>query len=391
MAEILRRALQRQERQRVYDRRRYQEKKNGEVTLSAAGSPTSNDILPVKENRKDGDYVSCVQCTTSIAYQSVVRCIMCSEPRHARSKCLAIPIPDDRIMAVYGYKGSSAYICSKCARHITTCKDQVITKSAMTNGIRNATKTMEEKLSQLESEVLKERAMWAKKQAEFLEEKKALVKRLEKKSDKHRNCVDVSIVNRMEESNRQLVSDVKAMLTACHETLSAKRKRRNSSSSSSSSNGGSSSASNSDDDNNDGKEKSNNTQLTSIPKIPIRKPQLSAPTSEDEQASCSNDQRASNRIVSNTNGNNRPNTMSKTNNAVEYDPLQPQMLPANSGTAGSYNPQTTTLSDMRNIKEVSVNVDNSINFSEIVQSVSNDIEYNPQFAGDFEIDWSLTL
>lgn len=103
-------------------------------------------------------------------------------------------------MSIFGYNGSMTFVCATCSRRINVYKDTIIFRSALTNGIVNATSASEEKIKQLKEEMVKLRAEWANEKA-LIEERDRAIKAESKRRDRHRNCVDRSVVHKIEHMN----------------------------------------------------------------------------------------------------------------------------------------------------------------------------------------------
>lgn len=345
--ELIRRALNRKERQAKYDRERYLQRKNELVATEMEAHSTTKKVprrtpieqqcapLPIKETRKETEFVECSQCNHTISHQNAVRCVMCAEPRLARAKCLELPMADADVNRLYGFNGSSAFICSRCARHINTYKDTVILRSALTNGIMNANKLSEAKITELEMKLAEERKRWSAEKQEIIEQRDNALRRYKKNSAKHRggevfNDIREMNVNFIREIRRAVLPPPKVQTR--HWGSQTINKSKKSSSSDSSNDSGSDKDSSSSED--DGAASTNEVNTADRSKQvdrcgEIHAPNLSEDSDSGEACSGKREHTESQSQRKRPHGSinlPKPCVESTGQPTEEYDPLKPQIL-----------------------------------------------------------------
>lgn len=346
-------------------------------------SPDSS-LLPTKETRREGDFVGCVFCSQSVAHLNVIRCVMCMEPRHARPKCLQLPVNEENVMPMYGFNGASVFICFRCARHISLSKDTVVSRMAMSNGIVNATKVSEERAELLEKQLLEEQNNYQREKAAWNEERERLMHAVQRKRAKYSKYVDVEYVKNMEKASKNLVSEIKKTLEFVRSECKQKKRSKNDSSSSSSSGSSRSSDDESGDNSQSETVKSTvmavNSEERVIAAPNVAQPQLSDVSSEDE--STGKDKCTPSRVNNKENGTYIPidggQNFQATNND-EYDPCFPQ-----------FNRNEVPKTPMHSFPDTGQYLDISNqyggNVEEVVQQLDSD---NGLIGQDF--DWNLTF
>lgn len=294
-----------------------------------------NMPIPVKETRKETEFVGCCQCNQTISHYNVVRCVMCAELRHSIAKCLELPIADGDVSRLYGFNGSSAFICSRCARHINTYKDTVILRSSLTNGIMNANKISEAKILELEKKLSVERKQWSVERREIIEQRDNAVRRYKKNSVKHRGS---EIFDEMREMNIKFIQEIRRAVvpptvqTRHWGSQTANRNSKKSSSSSSSSNSGTEKdSSSSDEDDTASKKEGENADNIKRPNLrsKVSAPNLSEDSDSGDAGSNERKQGTPQIHRNRPHGSiNVPATYIQTTEQAteEYDPLQPQIL-----------------------------------------------------------------
>lgn len=196
----------------MYDRRSYEKKKTkkmSEVNQSTTlrDTITINSYIPARENRLDCAYTSCTFCRQAVFKRTIIRCVMCSEPRYAMSRCLEIPIDDSYISATYGYNGITSFFCTRCSRHMATCKDTVVLNSAMMNNIQNATSTLEEKIRMLEKTITEGKIQHDQEKVEWKEAENKLLCSFKKKRERNNEKLHENECARLCALSEQLMSE----------------------------------------------------------------------------------------------------------------------------------------------------------------------------------------
>lgn len=210
--EFIRKALTREEKQREYNRRSYQRKKS-KMGKEQQCVESRQELLPVIESRKDSAFISCTFCYQSINLSSIIRCVMCSEPRHPSAKCLRIPIDNEAIMTTFGCNGLTSYFCDRCSRHLSTVQDTVVSKTAMSNSIINATSSLEGQIRKMEEAYKNDRIEWEKEKRALIDENSKLLKYAEKKRKKQKKCATSADLARIQQINIDLLTEIRAFVT----------------------------------------------------------------------------------------------------------------------------------------------------------------------------------
>lgn len=182
-----------------------------------AGSCCFNNTVVLPSNAEQYLRIVCNKCTSSderpYTMNDVCEYLVNEDIQNIHAmrerKCLEVPINVDAISSTFGFNGSTTFICAICSRRINMCKDSVISHSALTNCILNATNASEKKIRKLEVDLTRMRADWTRERTELMEERDRLLRQETKRRDRHRNRVDRSVVLKIEHMYAKLLHDIR--------------------------------------------------------------------------------------------------------------------------------------------------------------------------------------